>query len=240
MAIKPEAAFPGKSVAGDADYPQGSAQDITTPGDATGTPWVAVLINDIWGLLQRLLSEASITPSGNADTVQASDYYDALESLFASSSTSASETAQGIIELATQAEVNAGTDTGRAVTPATLKNKTTSGAWQTPTLSGGWAFPSDNPLRYRLAENGTRLEVFGTLDAASASAVKAFTLPSGYRPSLDALMIFSAVQDPLLSVEINGWIDENGDFGFFSRDSAPYYPTGLCSIHLYIPLVTPW
>lgn len=34
--------------------------------------------------------------------------------------TSASETVQGIIELATQAEVDAGTDTTRAVTPATL------------------------------------------------------------------------------------------------------------------------
>lgn len=35
----------------------------------------------------------------------------------------ASETAQGIIELATQAEVNTGTDTLRAVTPATLQSK---------------------------------------------------------------------------------------------------------------------
>jgi hypothetical protein len=35
----------------------------------------------------------------------------------------ASETAQGIIELATQAEVNTGTDTTRAVTPATLQSK---------------------------------------------------------------------------------------------------------------------
>ena len=36
---------------------------------------------------------------------------------------SASETAEGIIELATQAEVNTGTDTSRAVTPATLQSK---------------------------------------------------------------------------------------------------------------------
>lgn len=35
----------------------------------------------------------------------------------------ASETAQGIIELATQTEVNTGTDTVRAVTPATLQSK---------------------------------------------------------------------------------------------------------------------
>jgi len=35
---------------------------------------------------------------------------------------SASDTAQGIIELATQAEVNTGTDAARAVTPATLKS----------------------------------------------------------------------------------------------------------------------
>lgn len=36
---------------------------------------------------------------------------------------SASETAEGIIELATQSEVNTGTDTTRAVTPATLQSK---------------------------------------------------------------------------------------------------------------------
>lgn len=41
----------------------------------------------------------------------------------------ASETAQGIIELATQTEVNTGTDTLRAVTPATLAGWAGAGGW---------------------------------------------------------------------------------------------------------------
>lgn len=43
-------------------------------------------------------------------------------SVFGSSSGAASETSAGIVELATQAEVDAGTDTVRAVTPAGLAN----------------------------------------------------------------------------------------------------------------------
>ena len=80
MAIKPETEteFVGKINASNADYPQGSARDITTPGDATGTPWTAVLLNDIWGVLQKLLTIGGITPSGDPDTVLLSDYFDGL------------------------------------------------------------------------------------------------------------------------------------------------------------------
>ena len=61
------------------NYPYGKAQNITNPGDGTGTPWHELLINDQWGMLQALLTEAGITPSGNADTVQASQYLDAIK-----------------------------------------------------------------------------------------------------------------------------------------------------------------
>lgn len=78
MAIKIETEFPGKSNAGDADYPQGSHRDITAPGDGLGTPRTARGQNDTQGLLQKLLDVASITPSGSPDTVLASDYFDGL------------------------------------------------------------------------------------------------------------------------------------------------------------------
>lgn len=78
MALKLETEFVGKINAGDANYPQGSYRDITSPSDGTGTPFVARGNNDIQGLLQKLLDVAGITPSGSPDTVLLSDYFDGL------------------------------------------------------------------------------------------------------------------------------------------------------------------
>ncbi len=81
MALNIATEFPSQSTAPDANYPFGGAQDITTPGDNTGTPFVARLLNDILGFQQKLLDAAAISPSGDPDTVVASDYYDALVSV---------------------------------------------------------------------------------------------------------------------------------------------------------------
>lgn len=81
MAIRPEDNYPGKTVPASAAYPEGSAQNITTPGDGTGTPFEAAWLNDVWGFLQKLLAVAGITPSGNPDTVIASDYFDAINKI---------------------------------------------------------------------------------------------------------------------------------------------------------------
>lgn len=71
-----------ESQAADANYPEGSFKNVSSPGGTDGTPFEKAWPNDIQGLLQRLLSEASITPSGAPDTVLASDYFDALNALF--------------------------------------------------------------------------------------------------------------------------------------------------------------
>lgn len=81
MAINPEIEFPGKINPSDADYPYGSARNITSPGDGTGTPWLAPLVNDIFGFQQALLSNAGIVPSGNPDKVGDSQYLDALKKI---------------------------------------------------------------------------------------------------------------------------------------------------------------
>ena len=78
MAIKPSDEYPGKTVAPSAEYPQGSAQNITTPGDGTGTPLLASWLNDLWGFLQSLLNADGTTPTGSPDEVGASQYFDAL------------------------------------------------------------------------------------------------------------------------------------------------------------------
>jgi hypothetical protein len=79
MAISPIATYPTKvdgTVPG--QYPYGRAQNITVPGDATGTPWEQALVNDIFGFQQKLLDFSSIVPSGTPDNIINSDYFDAL------------------------------------------------------------------------------------------------------------------------------------------------------------------
>lgn len=87
MAINPSLRYTGKITAPSASYPLGSARDITTPGDGTGTPWEQNLVNDIWGLLQRLLAQAGITASDTPDTALVSQYYQALMALLGRAST---------------------------------------------------------------------------------------------------------------------------------------------------------
>lgn len=79
MAVNPATKWPLQTTPPNPGvYPYGSAQDITVPGDNTGTPWEKDLLDDMWGFYQQLLDAAGITPSGNPDQVGTSDYYDAL------------------------------------------------------------------------------------------------------------------------------------------------------------------
>lgn len=78
MALIPESQYPGKITPSSPAYPYGQARNITVPGDGTGTPWEAALVNDLFGMLQSLLSRAAIVPSGTPDMVGASQYMQAL------------------------------------------------------------------------------------------------------------------------------------------------------------------
>lgn len=73
--------YNGQTAAPDANYTYGSARDDAAPGDLTGTPRIASEINDIMGFQQALLNEALIVPTGNPDTVLASQYLDAINKI---------------------------------------------------------------------------------------------------------------------------------------------------------------
>lgn len=73
--------YPGKTTAPSGNYPQGSAKNITIPGDGTGTPWELSLLNDFLGFQQAVVLAAGITPSGNPDTAVASDVLDGIVAL---------------------------------------------------------------------------------------------------------------------------------------------------------------
>lgn len=72
------ALYPSRTTAPDDDYPSGGAQDISAPGDGTGTPWTAAVLNDINGFHQALVAAAGITVSGSPETVPASQLLEAL------------------------------------------------------------------------------------------------------------------------------------------------------------------
>lgn len=62
----------------DSNYPYGSFKNQSSPGVLDGTPFEKAWPNDIQGLLQSLLKTSNITPNGNADTVQLSQYMQAI------------------------------------------------------------------------------------------------------------------------------------------------------------------
>ena len=83
MAISPIVQYPTQVAPVTSGYPYGGAQNITTPGDNTGTPWEAALLNDIFGQQQALLRAAGIVPSGSPDQVGTSQYLQAIQLLAA-------------------------------------------------------------------------------------------------------------------------------------------------------------
>lgn len=77
--INPNSKYPLQTTAPSASYPYGGPQDVSIPGDGTGTPYEAgSILGDTMGFFQKLVDAAGITPSGNVETVLASDLYDAL------------------------------------------------------------------------------------------------------------------------------------------------------------------
>jgi hypothetical protein len=81
MAIVPATRYPGQVDAGIPEYPHGRARNRLSPSSGDGTPWEQDLVNDFFGLLQGLLVDAEITPSGLVDNATLSQYRTALRKL---------------------------------------------------------------------------------------------------------------------------------------------------------------
>ena len=83
MALNPNTnpTMAGRTTAPDANYPYASSKDETGPGVGDGTPYFKARADDIFGFQQALLTLSSIVPSGNADTIVASQYAQSLVEL---------------------------------------------------------------------------------------------------------------------------------------------------------------
>lgn len=106
MAINPNSLYPGKTEAPDSDYPYGSARNVTTPGDGTGTPWEAALVNDIFGFQQELLDSAGVVPSGTPERVNQSQYVQAMRRLLMAAGTTTKSVAGGVDATLTDIEAS--------------------------------------------------------------------------------------------------------------------------------------
>lgn len=81
MAIIPKSKYPAQTEVNDPGYPNGKARNVGTPGDGSGTPWEADLVNDIWGFQQALLAAGGLAPSNTPDKVGASQYLTAVNNI---------------------------------------------------------------------------------------------------------------------------------------------------------------
>lgn len=103
------------------NFPDGRLLNSNPPAARNGTAVVEEVYGDIIQIFLKLLRDASINPSGNADTDSTSQYLDALVAKIRA--TTATTTANGTVELATNTEVNNGTS-GRVVTADGLAQRT--------------------------------------------------------------------------------------------------------------------
>jgi len=67
-----------KTNAPDANYPLGSARNVTVSGDGLGTPWEKDWVNDVDGFKQALLANAGVSVNNLPDTALVSQQYNAM------------------------------------------------------------------------------------------------------------------------------------------------------------------
>lgn len=82
MAIDIATEYPGKVDTSDpTNYPNGKARNVSAPGDGTGTPFRAPVLNDLIQINYALLAAAGITPSGTPDSVTTNQVFEAMQKL---------------------------------------------------------------------------------------------------------------------------------------------------------------
>lgn len=81
MAIYRDTRYPGRFATRTTNYPQGAFKNKSAPSATDGSYAEQDWLNDWDGFFGRLLTVAGITPNGNVDSANSSQYYDALMTL---------------------------------------------------------------------------------------------------------------------------------------------------------------
>lgn len=120
MALKRNETYPGRFNNPTTEHPQGAFKNRSAPGAQDGSYLEQQWANDWDGFFGRLLTLAGVTPNGTVDTAQASQYYDALKSLFLQRTNPFADikadgtvdTALSNLQLGEAAKLNVGTASG--------------------------------------------------------------------------------------------------------------------------------
>lgn len=158
MAIRPNNEYPDATTEPDSDYPYGGARNVVSPGDGTGTPWEAKLINDVFGFQQALLEQADISPNNLPETASVSQYLEALKVIFGDRQYQELDLISGFtsskIAVARQGDVVTITSVGGVNTSSSVGSEST-GAGFLPS----WAIPQSavnnlyNHINVELSDN---------------------------------------------------------------------------------------
>jgi len=91
MALQRDVKYSGRYDAATSAQPQGAFKNRTSPSSEDGSYMEKDWLNDWSAYMSSLLVNAGITPNNNVDEVGASQYYDALTSLFLQQSNNLSD-----------------------------------------------------------------------------------------------------------------------------------------------------
>lgn len=174
-------------------YPFGASPFGTlrnNPGDNSGTPVDVDLVQDIMIFAEALMASGGIAPNGVLDVGAAPQLLLALGNVIDAkiSSRTATEIAKGIAEIATQTEVNTGTDDERFVTALKLAGWFTDrfGAWTLRnntadvTVSGGSGISvTGSSIKYKIMGKTMYINFRIQITNTTAPTEAFITLPSG-------------------------------------------------------------
>ncbi len=159
-------------------FPFGDVKDNTGAND--GTPYDRAFMSDYIQFFHKLFAEAGLVYNGLLESDI--DGFQFFEAFIANiRATEATITQNGTVELATQGEVDTGTDATRYVTPLTLSTNLTALNWISPTFINGWV---DVNMQYAKDSAGF-VHFRGIADGSALVNVIAFNLPVGVRPMVD-------------------------------------------------------
>ena len=85
MAIKPAELFPAQTTPANAQYPLGSAKNVSSANENDGTPLSASWVNDWWGFCQKTLIDGNVTATGTPDDATNSQYLSAIKNIMSRS-----------------------------------------------------------------------------------------------------------------------------------------------------------